>query len=395
MITRYLTVALLAGAMAVALFPVMALGVLSGFLLPDFGITRAQLGLVVTVSAGTSAVAGIVLGRLVDRYGGRTALIMVFGLSALAMIGTAVAPTYALLAAAAAFAGLALGSANSATNRFVVETVPAGRRGTITGIKQAGESLTIVAAGALLPIAALAIGWRSALAISALAPCVAIALVLARIPVAPRIAVPTTLGGPNRTLDRDVLWLAAFTIFTGLSGGSIATYLPLYAQEALQMSATTAGLVVAVMGIVATVGRIAWGHFVRSATDLRSRMRTIALMAVGATILLWSASKIHPDLVWLGAAAWGVSLLSAGTVGMVAVMTYAGVENTGRASGVVLTGFGFGLMVGPPVFGWTVDTTGAYDVGFGLVFAELSCASAIAVVWSRRAREPRLSGVAG
>jgi predicted MFS family arabinose efflux permease len=331
---------------------------------------------------------GIALGRLADRYGGRTALMAVFVLSAAAMLGMAVAPSYVILAAVAALAGLALGSANSATNRFVVDTVPPGRRGTVTGIKQAGESLMIVVAGATLPPAALAIGWRSALAVSAIVPCVAIALALAIIPVRAHRPKATASGLASRSLGGDVLWLASFTLFTGLAGGSVATYLPLYAQESLRMSTSTAGLVVAVTGIVATIGRVLWGHFARNSTDLRSRLRTIALMALGATVLLWSASRVHPDLVWLGAAAWGVSLLSAGAVGMVAVMAYAGDENTGRASGVVLTGFGIGLTVGPPIFGWSVDTTGSYDVGFAMVLAELAAATSIAFLWGRRARQP-------
>ena len=64
---------------------------------------------------------------------GRTALISVFVLSAAAMLGVALAPTYGLLLAAAAVAGVAMGSANPATNRLVVETVPRARWGTVTG----------------------------------------------------------------------------------------------------------------------------------------------------------------------------------------------------------------------------------------------------------------------
>jgi predicted MFS family arabinose efflux permease len=375
--------------MAVALYPLISLGVLSRFVLADLGISRAQLGLAVAVAAGTSALAGIALGRLADRYGGRIALITVFGLSALAMIGIAAAYTYALLLCVAAIAGLALGSANSATNRFVAETVPAGQRGTITGVKQAGESITIVVCGVLLPFAALSVGWRLALAVSAAVPAAAIVLAVATIPARPRLDPKTPASGPRGALDSDIFWLAGFTLFTGLAGGSVATYLPLYAQESLNMSASAAGLVVALMGIVASIGRVSWGHFVRNASDLRGRLRTIAVLAVGATLLLWSASRFHPDLVWFGAAAWGISLLSAGTVGMVAVMTYAGLENTGRASGVVLTGFGVGLMIGPPLFGWTVDTTGTYDVGFALVLAEVASAALIGFFWGRRARQSR------
>jgi predicted MFS family arabinose efflux permease len=244
----------------------------------------------------------------------------------------------------------------------------------------------MVLCGAFLPIVALAIGWRWAFALSALAPFVAIVVVLATIPHQPRPGADGQMTAPNRPLGSDVLWLAGYALFVGLAGGSVMTYLPLYSQEVLGMSGSSAGLVVAIMGIVSAVGRVAWGHFARNSSDLRSRLRTIAVLAVGAALLFWSASFLSPHLVWIGAVAWGASLLSVGAIGNLAVMVYSAVENTGRASGVMLTGFGVGLMIGPPVFGATVDTTGAYDVGFGLVVVELVALTMLSFAWGRRTR---------
>ena len=381
---RPVTIGLLGGAMAVALFPVIGIGVLSGFILADLGINRTQLGLAVTAASGTSAVAAMALGRFTDRQGGRNALISVFLLSGVATAGIALAPTYAMLLGGAAIAGLAMGSANPATNRLVAETVPKGQWGTITGIKQAGEAMTIVVAGAFLPVAALAVGWRWAFGFIVLIGVVAILLVLATIPARSRLDPAPARVAQGHPLDRNILWLAAYSLVVGLAAGSIATYLPLYSQEALGMSASSAGLVVAAMGVVAVVGRVVWGHFARRADDLRGRMLSIAVLAVAAIVLFWSASLVHRDLVWVGAVAWGVSILSVGALGNLAVLVYSVPEDTGRASGVMLTGFGVGLMVGPPVFGWTVDTTGAYNIGFGLLTAELVALSLIGLLWGRR-----------
>jgi hypothetical protein len=105
---------------------------------------------------------------------------------------------------------------------------------------------------------------------------------------------------------------------------------------------------------------------------------------VVAAALIWAAGPVHPALVWAGALLWGASILSVGALGNLAVLVYSVAAETGRASGVMLTGFGVGLMVGAPVFGWTVDTTGAYDIGLALVLAELLALVAIGVLWGRQ-----------
>jgi predicted MFS family arabinose efflux permease len=383
-----IAIGLLASTMASALFPIVALGVLARPILDELTINRTQLGLAVTVASTTSAVAAIALGRLTDRQGGRTALLTVLLLGSVSAAGIAMGPSYVTLLVSSAIAGLAMSSANPATNRLVAELVPQHRRGTVTGIKQAGEAMTIVLCGALLPFVAVLVGWRGAFWLGAAFSLAAIALTLAT------FHHRAATAGTNRAtagagLDRNIVWLAVYSMFVGLAGGSVATYLPLYAQEALHMRAEAAGLVVAAMGTVAVVGRIVWGHHARVALDLRGRFLAVAVLSLGSALALWAASLVHPALVWVGAAGWGISLLSVGAIGNLAVLAYSVVENTGRASGVMLTGFGIGLMVGPPVFGWTVDATGRYDVGFGLLTLELIGLTVVGLAWVRlRQRGP-------
>lgn len=83
------------------------------------------------------------------------------------------------------------------------------------------------------------------------------------------------------------------------------------------------------------------------------------------------------------------AVLWVGAVGNLAVMAYSVVENTGRASGVMLTSIGVRFMIGPPVFGWSVDRMGAYDFGFALILAELITLTVLGFVWGRRAPASR------
>jgi len=376
-------IGLLATTMATALFPIVALGVLARPILDELAINRTQLGIAITVSSATSAVAALALGRMTDRQGGRSALITVLALGGVSAAGIAIGPSYPTLLVSAAFAGLAMGSANPATNRLVAELVPPRRQGTVTGVKQAGEAMAIVLCGALLPLVAVAVGWRGAFWLGVIVPVAAIIVALTTFHARTRPP-----GGAHESkiagLDRNIVWLAGYSMFVGLAGGSVATYLPLYAQESLHMAPESAGLVIAAMGVVAVVGRIVWGHRARHALDLRGRFLVVAVVSLASGVAFWAASLVHPALVWIGAAGWGVSLLSVGAIGNLAVIAYSAVENTGRASGVMLTGFGIGLMVGPPIFGWTVDVTGRYDVGFGLLTLELIGLTAVGLAWVRR-----------
>jgi predicted MFS family arabinose efflux permease len=137
------------------------------------------------------------------------------------------------------------------------------------------------------------------------------------------------------------------------------------------------------MGVIAVVVRVAWGHAARDAADLRGRLRWIALLAIVAISLMWVSSHIAEGLIWIGALVWGASILSVGALGNLAVMHYSLAGNTGRASGVMITGFGVGLMIGAPVFGLSVDLTGAYDVGFALLLVELVTLAIVSTAWRR------------
>lgn len=389
-----LGVAVLALAMAVAVFPSLSLGVLATFLFDDLGITRTQLGIAVASVSAVAAATSIWLGGIADRRGGRLTLLAVFVLAALAIAGYAAAPTYLALLGATIFGGLCQGVSNPASNRLVMENFPPKRRGLITGIKQAGEMVALVLCGALLPVGALAIGWRGALALASLVPAFAIVLVL--------VGVPARRGPEYRATDpreagpisAQVRWLAGHALLMGLSGGAISAYLPLYAHESVGLSIIAAGQVVALIGVVAIVGRVLWGHFAGRSESSIDPLIAISVLAAGGAIAMGAASWFGPAMLVAGAIVWGASQLSYGSVSMLAAMNAATHQNAGRASGVVLVGFSLGLMSGPPLFGGSVDLTGSYGPGFIGVVADLASATTLVLLWRRHDRRLVASRIA-
>jgi MFS family permease len=68
---------------------------------------------------------------------------------------------------------------------------------------------------------------------------------------------------------------------------------------------------------------------------------------------------------------------------MLALMVYAGADQAGGASGVVLLGFLAGLGLGPPAFGWSVDRFDTYAPGLWSVVALFLIATILGLSWRR------------
>ena len=79
--------------------------------------------------------------------------------------------------------------------------------------------------------------------------------------------------------------------------------------------------------------------------------------------------------------------LGFGAVSMLAVMAEADEAKTGRASGMVVFWFSLGFSVAPPLFGWSVELTDAYQPAIVLI-AGLYVAAAALMIFSRATFRP-------
>jgi predicted MFS family arabinose efflux permease len=360
--------ALLALTMASSTFAFTAFSVLSGSLLDTFALRRWQLGALVTAAAGVGAFTSPVLGRLSDRIGGRGALELTLGLSALALAGIAVSPVYPLLIAAALASGLAQATANPATNKLIATHVAAGVRGTVTGIKQAGVQAGVFLGGSLLPLGAARIGWRPTVLIAAAVPAIGL--------LASRLLVPRdTRGDDGAPLDAltatrspFLVRLALYGCLIGAGWSAVFTYLPDYGQHALGWSPTTTGLLVSAAGLCGIAGRIGWSFVAERRLGAATTLAMLAALGSAAVVAVLLAGHV-PALLWIGAAALGASSGSWNSVGMFAIIDRMPSDTSGAASGVVMLGFLIGLGIGAPPFGWAVDVTGSYAPGLIAVAA--------------------------
>ncbi|GIM91266.1 MFS transporter [Paractinoplanes toevensis] len=151
---------------------------LVGGLAVQIGLSPAALGLAVSAYFGASALASLPAGVLVERYGAARISRLGIGLSALSLLGIAVAANalWSLVAILALGAG-ANAMGQLASNTSLSWHVPPGRQGLSFGVKQSAIPVSTLLAGAAVPAVALTLGWRWAFVLAALLAAAAVLLV--------------------------------------------------------------------------------------------------------------------------------------------------------------------------------------------------------------------------
>ncbi len=362
--------------MAASTFALAIIAVLAAYLIDEFGISREQLGSLVTVSALSGALLAPILGPWADKIGARNATLFSLGVSAVSLVLIGLAPTFLLLAGAVLLTGVTQAITNPATNKLISLYVDPGRRGVIMGVKQSGVQAGNALGGALLPAMAVAAGWRFGVTLAVVFPVVGAGLALWSVPRDPSTdATPSRVGlGSGDGVGR----LAVYGFLLGLGGTAIFTYLPLFGQEVLGLDPVAAGSAISVIGIVGVVGRIGWGRIAETVLGSDRALLVLAVLSVVVGALLVAAPLLGPWVIWVVAALAGLSVAAWNTVGMLAVIERVPVAAAGRASGTVMLGFLGGLGLGAPAFGRSVDVLGDYRPGWMAVTA---CFVAASLLW--------------
>jgi len=322
---------------------------------------------IVFFAAAISALGG---GSLVDRYGGITAVRIGVGMSAIGCLFAALGHPIALFASALLI-GLGYGPMTPASSVILSRWSPEHRLGLIMSIKQTGVPIGYFLASVTMPVLQASIGWRASLMCLAI---VCLAALLALKTAATMLDERGTKMGNSFTSARLALTLLrqypylrrialASLAFAGVQV-AVTSFLVVYLEDSVGLSKQLAALPLAVAGVAAIFGRIAWGWL--ADTTPTARLLTILpiLMACALIVLL------------IANAGWGVFLL--GTLGLVlglSVLAWNGVmlyETAKRApsgqvglatSGVLALTF-FGSTIFPQALSAIVVLTGSYQVGF-------------------------------
>lgn len=355
-----------------------AIGFLHGYMAPalraDLGISRAQVGVLVSVYFGSTGIGSIAGGILSDRLGARLAVVADLAAVAAASALLVVLPTYPSLLVASVAAGLAYSMGNAGTNMAIGVAVPSRDRGLALTVKTAGVPAMATVAALLAPWGADRVGWRPIMGIVGLVAVLVGVLALSVLP-SDR---PTGPAVPRSSLPAGFTWfpVAAFLLIAGsqpLFSWSVSWF-----EEAHLTAIDTAGALSALATLVGLVGMIAIG---RRSDVLGGARRTgviavMVLVCALAALLLTAGAAVG---VVVGTVALSIAMAS--QLGAIGVMHAAVVDVVplaiGRASGVTMTGYYLGALVSPALFGLLVDVTDGYTIPWGLCTVALA-ASAVA-----------------
>ncbi|MDJ0767503.1 MAG: MFS transporter [Ilumatobacter sp.] len=375
--------------MTASAYQIFVFAVLASPLIDDLDLSRTQIGVVGSINTAVGATTALLTGPLTDRIGARRSVVLVLAISAVGMAAMGVAPNVWWLGVAAVIGGIPQGWGNPATNAVISSRVPAGRRGSVTGIKQSGVTLGVFLSGATMPIIASTWNWRVSVwfyaALFALIAIVAHAT-LDRDPAAAATA-PTDRRSidapavPGRTsVDRRIVRLAAYALLMGTAGGAVGRFFPLFAEESVGFSLETAGLLTALAGLLGMGVRVLVGRWAETWIAPTRLLGLLSAVGVVYCLSLAAATPSTSWLLWISPPLSAIGIAAWNAVAMLAVITFVAVSQAGRASGVVMLGFLGGLTISAPIAGVVVDQTGDYRPVWLIAAALAAAAAALMLV---------------
>lgn len=326
-----------------------------------FGLSRFTVGFIVTALTLGYAVWLLPVGALVDRFGERRTLVIgLIGLSAGAAT-VAGAPTYALLLAAAFFLGSTYATAIPGTNKAVYDNIAAGRQNLAMGIKQVGVTAGSGISALLVTGLAGVLFWQAGFLIAA-----GVGLV---------VAVVFALfyrGADNggaaeypdfRALSRNRPYraLVGAGFFLGAALFTTTGYTVLYVHEAIGASIAIGGVVLALVQLFGSAGRLVGGWLsdnLPGEPQVRIGAILIVQAVAGATLFVVVAAT---DSAWSAVVAFsalGFFVLGNTGVYYSYMATLVTTDEMGGATAGGQLALVVGSIVTPPAFGYLADTVG-------------------------------------
>jgi len=346
------------------------IGALAPFIKSDFGLTSTQVGfLASTVSIG-SILTQIPTGFLSDVIGLKIIFFMgVFSIG-LSVLAASLSNSYLVLIIALFCLGLGGGFTQSPSSKAVMYWFPLKGRATAMGVKQTGVNAGGMLACFLLPLVATYYSWRCAYVVSGLL-CLIIAgfifFLYREHPSFHRVKIVDSKSIFRNTFkifsSKDMILITLIGIFFMVSQHSFVTHAILYFTKKLNYSVSFAGAVAALSLGSGAMARIGWGIF-SDYLMKGSRKLILIFLSIMSIVSTGAIGLLDPSYpIWfvlLSIILFGFSCIGWNAVWLTTIGELSGKELVGMATGICVTASYVGMMLGPLVFGYIVDSTGSY-----------------------------------
>jgi MFS family permease len=392
-------------------FSQLLLAPLFPWLKAEFGVSYAQLGLLLTIFFVTSCAVQAASGFLVDRHGPRPVLFAGLALLGLAALGYAASTSYAMLAAFSVLAGVGNGVFHPVDYTLLNRKVSSTRLGHAYSVHGITGTLGWALAPALLVPVTLASSWRTALVCAAGLAFTVLAVLWWRrgdlgLPAAaPASATPASSGPPAGAapaaepalafLALPAVWMCF--VFFFLYAGALSVVQSFGPQAAGKLHEVPAHLVAMCLTVymVCAAGGMLLGGFL-VADEARSERIVALTFTLAAAVALTLgfmpvAAAAVPALFGLMGLATGIS----GPSRDLLIKRSTPAQASGRVYGVVYGGLDIGQGLVPLLVGALMDR-GAYS-SVWVVLAMFQVAlviSAFRVSRVRRVARPAVASAA-
>jgi len=362
----------------------LILAALFPWLKPAFGLSYAELGLLLTVFFVVSGVGQALAGFVVDRVGARSVLFFGMAMLGVSALVLSVSASYAALMTGALLAGVGNSIFHPADYTLLNQRVSRERLAHGFSVHGISGNIGWAAAPLFMTTVAAHAGWRMALAYAAVLPCVVLGiLVLNRVVLRP---VPTPAAakspaagdagaGALAFLRLRAVWMCfAFFMLTAVALGGIQAFAAIGLEQLYGISRELAtGSYTAYM-LASALGMLL-GGFVGAGRQDHDRTVAIAFALAAALALLLAAAVVPGALALPLMALIGFFSGVAGPSRDLMIRAAAPQNATGRVYGIVYSGLDAGLSIGPALFGLVMDARHP-----GWVFAGIALFQALAIV---------------
>ncbi|MBB5180289.1 sugar phosphate permease [Planomicrobium koreense] len=365
------------------------LGVLIG---EDLSLTKAQIGMLpAALFLGQSAIA-IPAGFLVDRIGSKKLLFLLSLCLGVSFILMTLTSLYAVVLFLVVLGGVGYGAMHPTSNKGIIHWFSE-KRGTAMGIKQMGVTLGSALAALLLLPAATVWGWRPVL-FGACLLLILTGILAYRFYSDPpeddskveSAEAPARLLASILQMFKEKPLVLVSIAAMGLSGSQLIlnTYLVLFAYEYIGIGLVSAGMLLVISEVSGSFGRIAWG-MISDHVFQGKRIIVMAIIAALSIVISLGISQLPPGTVfWVMVPitiAFGFCISGFNGVWMNAATELVPVKQAGIASGFSLMLGSWGVILGPPLFGYIVDVTGSFTFGW-LFLAAVLAVVIVLLLWA-------------
>lgn len=341
-------------------FSQLLLAPLFPWLKDAFGVSYAELGLLMSIFFVVSFAVQALSGFVVDRFGPRPILFGGLALIGIAALGYSVSTSYWMMVGFAALAGVGNGVFHPVDYTLLNRKVSAPRLGHAYGVHGITGSLGWALAPALVVTLTLAYSWRVALAAAAVLVFAVLAvLVLNRDKLTLSVAAPVedapAVDGGLSFLRIPAVWMCfVFFFWSAMALSVVQAFAP---EAARQLHAVPLPLVAMCLTtyMVCSAGGMVLGGFL--AAD-PARCERVVGAGFGLAVVISLVLALSGVSAWLVPVLFGIMGLGTGVAGPsrdLLVKRSTPENASGRVYGVVYAGMDIGQAVSPLIFGVLMD----------------------------------------